>query len=139
MSLHFISNTVLAAAGAFVVAASLAFAATTTGWIAVGIGLAVLAGVGLVQMSQARGVVQRALDAATGVLAIWTVVASVAFTGATLRGLSFAEAVVFVGIAIVGLAAHDRSQERLVRAMSSAGDGPNELTEPRTQHYSAAA
>jgi hypothetical protein len=55
-----------------------------------------------------------ALDAATGALALWPVVASVVYTGGTLTWLSLGEAIGFAGLAIVGLVAHELKTKRIV-------------------------
>jgi hypothetical protein len=59
------------------------------------------------------------------------------YTGTTLRWLSFAEAIGFVGIAIVGLVAHELSAERIVHAFEAipvdAHDGR------RSEEFEAAA
>jgi hypothetical protein len=77
MSQRFISNVALAIAGAVVVVSSQAFSASVTGWLMFGISLGVLAVLAVVQRDRARGGIQRLLDAAIGVLALWSAVASV--------------------------------------------------------------
>ncbi|MEP6812601.1 MAG: hypothetical protein ABI990_06410 [Actinomycetota bacterium] len=119
MSSRFISNVALALAGAVVVAASQAFTSSVTGWSLFGISLGALALLVLVQLDRARGPVQRLLDAATGVLALWSAVASVVFSGTMLTWLSFGEAAGFVGLAMLGLVAHELKTERVVRALEA--------------------
>jgi hypothetical protein len=119
MSPRFISNVVLALAGTVVVAASQAFRPSVTGWLMFGVSLGALALLALVQLDRARGLVQRLLDAGTGALALWSVVASVVFTGTMLTWLSFGEAVGFIGLAVVGLIAHELKTERVVHAFEA--------------------
>jgi hypothetical protein len=119
MSPRFISNVALGLAGAVVVAASQAFSPSITGWLMFGVSLGVLALLALVQLDRARGSVQRLLDAATGVLAVWSAVASVVYTGTMLTWLSFGEASGFVGLALVGLIAHEVRTERVVHAFEA--------------------
>jgi len=137
MSQRFISNVMLAIAGAVVVVASQAFSSSLTGWLTFGVSLGALALLAVVQRDRARGRLQRMLDVATGALALWSAVASVVYTGTTLRWLSFAEAIGFVGIAIVGLVAHELSTERIVHAFEAipadAHDGR------RSEEFEAAA
>jgi hypothetical protein len=57
--------------------------------------------------------------AATGGLALWSAVASVVYTGTTLTWLSFGEGLGFVGIALIGLVAHELKTERVVHAFES--------------------
>ena len=114
MSQRFISNVALGIAGAVVVVASQAFSSSLTGWLTFGVSLGALALLAVVQRDRARGRLQRMLDVATGALAIWSAVASVVYTGRTLTRLSFGEAIGFVGLAIVGLVAHELKTERIV-------------------------
>ena len=119
MSTRFISNLALGIAGAVVVVASQAFSSNVTGWLMFGVSLGVLALLGIAELDRARGLVQRALDAGTGALALWAAVASVVFTGTTLTWLSFAEAIGFVGLAVIGLVAHELTTERVVHAFEA--------------------
>jgi hypothetical protein len=81
--------------------------------------LGALALLALVQLDRRRGRMQRLLDAATGGLALWSAVASVVYTGTTLTWLSFGEGLGFVGIALIGLIAHELKTERVVHAFES--------------------
>jgi Trk-type K+ transport system membrane component len=114
MSQRFISNVALAIAGAIVVVASQMSTPSRAGWLTFGVSLGALALLAIVQRDRARGRVQRMLDAGTGALAVWSAVASVVFTGTTLTWLSFAEGIGFVGLAVVGLVAHELRTERIV-------------------------
>jgi hypothetical protein len=119
MSPRFIINIALALAGGFLVAASQAFRAGLTGWLAFAVGLGVLVVLGAAQLDRSRGSIQRALDGAAGALAIWTIVASVVFTGTTLTWLSLGEGLGFVAVALAGLVAHELSTERIVHAFEA--------------------
>lgn len=119
MSSRFISNLVLAVAGVIVVVASQAFASGVTGWIMFGVSLGVLALLPLVQLDRARGRIQAALDLAAGALGLWSAVASVVFTGTSLTWLSFAEAIGFASLALLGLIAHELKTERVVHSFEA--------------------
>lgn len=137
MSPRFISNLLLALVGAIIVVISMALGAGATGWVAFGIALGVLAMLALVQVEHGRGLPQRSLDGVTGVLAIWTVIASAVFTGGALTWLSFAEGCGLVGLALVGLVVHELSTERTVHSLVIE-DGRTAVGETRTApHYSA--
>ena len=86
----------------FIVVASQAFSPSTTAWLAfaIGIGAVALAGVPFVAGAR-RGVL--ALDGVIGVLAVWTIVASLVFAGSLVQWLSFGEGVGFVALALAGL------------------------------------
>jgi hypothetical protein len=137
MSQRFISNVVLAIAGAVVVVASQAFSSSLIGWLTFGVSLGALVLLAVVQRDRARGRLQRMLDVATGALALWSAVASVVYTGTTLTWLSFGEAIGFVVLAVVGLVAHELSTERIVHAFEAipadAHDGR------RSEEFQAAA
>jgi hypothetical protein len=137
MGSRFITNLFLALAAGFVAVASQAFAAGVTGWIAFGIGLGILAMLGIAQLDRTRGRLQQGLDTLAGLLGIWTVVASVVFSGATLTWLSLAEALAFVGLAVAGLVAHELSTERVVHAFAVEG-ARDETDSRRAEQYAAA-
>ena len=117
---RFIGNISLGLAGAFLVAASLGFSAGIAAWLVFGVALGIVALLGVAQLDRRRGLVQHALDGLTGSLALWAVVASVIFTGATVTWLSFAEAVGFVTLAVAGLAAHELEKRRALPAAQAA-------------------
>jgi len=119
MSLRFLTNLGLMLAGGFLVIATQVFSSDVTGWLALGIGLGILGAAGAAQLDRARGLVQRALDGIAGALAVWTVVASVVFTGATLTWITFGGALGFVALALAGLVAHERVTERVVHALEA--------------------
>ncbi len=134
---HFISNVALALVGGFIVVASQAFSSSVTGWLAFGVGLGVVAVLGAAQLDRSRGSAQRALDGAAGALAIWTVAASVVYTGTTLTWLSLGEALGFVVIALAGLVAHELATEHIVHALEAV---PGKARESgRAEEFSAAA
>jgi hypothetical protein len=139
MKPRFVTNMLLAFAGAFVAVASQAFGATTAGWIAFGVGIAVLLGLGLSQLDRSRGLVQRALDGLTALLAIWTVVASVVFTGAALSWLTLGEAIGLFLFAAVGLLAHELSQEGVVVNLRARQTESSDLDSAVSEAYPKAA
>ncbi|HEY6604839.1 MAG TPA: hypothetical protein VIZ44_00710 [Gaiellaceae bacterium] len=119
MSQRFISNVALAIAGAVVVVSSQAFSASVTGWLMFGISLGVLALLAVAQRDRARGGIQRLLDVGIGVLALWSAVASVVYSGMTLTWMSFAEGLGFVALGVVGLIAHEMQTERVVHSLET--------------------
>jgi hypothetical protein len=103
MHARYITSVLAGLAGGFVVVASQAFTSGTTAWLAfaLGIGMILLATVPV--LLGERKVVGLALDGVGAVLGAWTIVASLVFTGDTVRWLSFAEAGGFVVLAVAGL------------------------------------
>ena len=116
MSIRYIYNIALALAGGFLVIASLAFSPP----IAAALAFAVAAGVTIVSVGTvpARiGTIQRGLSGVTGLLGAWTVAASLVFFPTTVVWLGFASAAAMVGLAVVGLTAHELTTERVVHSL----------------------
>jgi hypothetical protein len=119
MSQRFISNVALAIAGAVVVVSTQAFAPRTSGWVTFGVSLGALALLAMTQRGRAGERIQRLLDAGIALLALWSAVASVVYSGATLKWLSFAEGLAFVGLAVAGLIVHEVRTERVVHSLEA--------------------
>ena len=132
MSQRFITNVALAIAGAVVVVASQAFTSSVTGWLTFGVGLGALALLAVVRREGMGEPVSRLLDAGIGLLAIWSVIASVVYDGRLLTWLSFGEGAALVALAAAGLVVHEVRTERAVHALEAVpsdrrGDQPEEL------------
>jgi hypothetical protein len=84
---------------------SQAFSTTTTGWVIFGISLGALAVLPIVIQRAENG--SMLVDVLTGLLALWSAVASVVFSGATLKWTSFADAIAFVVVGVAGLLVHE--------------------------------
>ncbi len=122
MTSRFASNLAVLLLGAFLAAASFAFAPPTVGWLALAVGavagLCVLAAFAM----RERGVAQRAFDACTLPLAAWTVVSSRVFAGAAERWLAFASAATLVLLAFAGLVVHEVLLELALREGSAVAE-----------------
>ena len=119
MSTRYLTGACIALLGGFVVVASQAFSPATTAWLAFAIAIAILVITAVAQLDPGRGVVQRTLDGVIGVLAIWTIIASLAFTGAAVMWLSFAEALGFVALAFAGMTRHEIGTWRAAHGLTS--------------------
>jgi hypothetical protein len=117
MHARFIAAVVTGLAGGFVVTVSQAFSPGITAWLAFGVGLALLVVAAFPVLFGERGIAGVALDAVGSVLAVWTVVASVVFSGEVVKWLSFAEGAGFVALAVAGLVLN---QLRLARSIHRA-------------------
>ncbi len=118
MSTRFLSNMLLALAGGLVIVATQAFAPPVVAWIAFGVtGVGVLALIGATALAPGRGQVQRTLDAVAAVLAAWTIVETLVFSGMLMVWLTFGAAAGIVAIAAAGLVLHELSTERVVHAL----------------------
>ena len=118
MSTRFISNLLLALAGVVVIVATQAFAPATVAWIAFAVtGVGVLVLMAATALASGRGHVQRALDGVAAVLAAWTIVESLVFSGTLMVWLTFGAAAGIVVIGVAGLIAHELSTERVVHSI----------------------
>jgi hypothetical protein len=118
MSTRFASNMLLALAGGVVIVATQAFAPPVLAWIAFGVtGVGVLVLTAATALAPGRGHVQRTLDAVAAVIAAWTIVETLVFSGMVMVWLTFGAAVAIVAIGAVGLIAHELSTERVVHSL----------------------
>ena len=127
MRTEFVSRLALLVVAAFLVVATQVWSGGTLEWLFIVGGIVMLA---LAAADFAgRDRLQRGLGAALGVLGIWSIVEAIVFDGSTLEWVSFATAVAAGLLAIVGLAAHEASAERVVHelAVTPAADRPSAL------------
>ena len=116
MNSRFLTNTALTIAGAFAVVASQVWVPATFMWLMFAAGVLAVALSGAVVLSD-RGAAQRGLDGAIGILGAWTIVAALVFGGSVVTWLGFASGAAFVGLALIGLALHELSTERVVHSI----------------------
>jgi hypothetical protein len=103
MHTRFLTAVIGTVLGGFIAIASFAFAIGTAAWIAFGVGLALMTVSSIPALFGERRLIGLTLDGVSGLLAIWTVVASVVFSGSVVKWLSFSEGVGFVALALGGL------------------------------------
>jgi hypothetical protein len=123
MRSRYLTNIALVVLGGFLVVASQAFAPATLTWLMLGVGVAALAIAGPALGFARRGLAQRGLDGAVAVIAAWTIVAGLVFSGAAVTWLGFASAAAIVAIAISALTLHELSTERVVHSLEVHGAG----------------
>jgi hypothetical protein len=122
---RFVSNLVVLLAGAFLAAASFAFAAAALGWIDVAAGCLAVLVVLAAFTRRGRGPAQRWLDAVAALGSSWAIVAARTFSGATLRWLTFANGVTLLAVGVVALVVHEVYLELAVRrSRALRADGP---------------
>jgi hypothetical protein len=118
VSNRFISNMLLALAGGLVLVVTQAFGPPVVAWIAFGVtGVGVLLLMIATALAPGRGNVQRTLDAVAGVLAVWTIVETLVFSGMLMVWLTFGAAAAIVAVGAAGLIAHELSTERVVHTL----------------------
>ena len=136
MNQRFYLYLALGLAGGAIAVVSQAFRPGITGWAMFGVSLGALALIGVVQLDRAADRGQHLLDAVLGALVIWSAIASVVYTGTTLKWLSLGEALALVGLAVTGLVVHELTTEHVVAARQAVSA---ERTDGRRAQESLAA
>jgi len=116
LSSRFLLDSLFVVAGAFLTVASMAWASGTAGWTAFGVsaGVTVLAVAGAAMAKKTSSRVGHGL---IGLVALWSLIAAVAFSGTTLTWLVFADAIAVGVLALADLAAHEATTERIVHQL----------------------
>jgi hypothetical protein len=116
LSTRFILDNLFFLAAAFLVVISMAWSAGTAGWTAFGVstGITVLAGASVAVTRLTSRKIGHGLVALAG---LWSLVAALAFSGAALTWLVFADAIAVGVLALADLAAHEASEERVVHQL----------------------
>ena len=116
LSSRFLLDSLFVLAGAFLTVASMAWAANTAGWTAFGVsaGVAVLAAA---SAALAKKGSRRLGHGLIGLVALWSVVAALIFSGTALTWLVFADAIAVGVLALADLAAHEATTERIVHQL----------------------
>src|ERR1700728_5408415 len=125
LSSRFLLDSLFVVAGAFLTVASMAWASGTAGWTAFGVsaGVTVLAAASAVM---AKKTSRRIGHGLLGVVALWSLVAALAFSGTALTWLVFADAIAVGVLALADLTVHEATTERIVHSLEGkdpAGDG----------------
>ena len=116
LSSRFAFDILVIIGGAFLAVAAMSFGASVAGWVAFGVstGLAVLAAASMVA---ARGTGQWAGHATIALIALWSLIAALAFSGTVLTWLVFADAIA-LGVAALGdLTANEIREESVVHRL----------------------
>ena len=116
LSSRFLFDSLFVVAGAFLTVASMAWAANTAGWTAFGVSVGVAA-LAALSIALTRKNSQRAGHSLLGLIALWSVVASLIFSGSLLTWFVFADAVAVGVVALADLALHEATTERIVHSL----------------------
>jgi FtsH-binding integral membrane protein len=112
--LRFISWLVIGVAAAFLVVSTTAFRLSSTVWVAFAVGAATL----IVSLGLARSYPAKSAARVAGLLIAvvsgWTIAASLIFSQSTVGNLALASGLAIGGLAIVGITAHELSEEAAV-------------------------
>jgi hypothetical protein len=137
LSPRFALNTIAVIAGAFLAVVAMAFSASVAGWIGFGVftGVAVLGIAGAVFARKAAAKAGHGLLAA---VALWSLIASLIFSGTVLTWLVFAGAAGIVAVALCDLAAHELRTERVVHSLEVRRPAESATDSPaRSSHIAA--
>ena len=111
---RFSSWLVVGIAAAFLVVATAAFSTAVTVWLAFGISIGTLAVSAGVAYRYRNDVASLVLGLIAVVVSVWTIVASLVFTGTTVESLVLASSLAMSGLAIAGLTAHEIESDYVV-------------------------
>ena len=116
LSSRFILDNLFLLAAAFLVAGAMTWSAGVAGWIAFGLsaGITVIAGISAVLTDNSARKLGHALVA---LVALWSLVAALAFSGTLLTWLVFADALAVAAIALADLTAHEATTEKVVHQL----------------------
>ena len=125
ISSRFLLDGLFVVAAAFLTVASMAWSAGPAGWTAFGVstGVAVLA---VASAAASKKTSLRVGHGLLGLVALWSLVAALAFSGTALTWLVFADAIAVGVLALADLAVHEATTERIVHSLEvrdSAADG----------------
>ena len=116
LSSRFLLDSLFVVAAGFLTVASMAWSSGRAGWTAFGVsaGVTVLA---MVSAALSRGNSRRAGHSLLALVAIWSLIAAVAFTGSALTWLVFADAIALGVFALADLTVHEATTERIVHSL----------------------
>jgi hypothetical protein len=131
---RFTSNLAVAILGAILVTMALSFRPAVVGWLGLGVGCAALACVVIAFAFRGRGPAQRTLDIAVALIATWTIIASRAFSGSTLRWLTFSEAAALATLGVIGLIVHEALLGRALQSHATRREDDRPAAIPAREH-----
>jgi hypothetical protein len=121
LSLRFALDNLFVIGAAFLAVSAVAFSASVAGWLAFGVstGFTILAGASVATMRR-RG--QRIGHGLVGLVALWSLIAALIFTGNLLGWLVLADAIALGVFALADLTAHEVAAETVVHRLEVTGD-----------------
>jgi hypothetical protein len=116
LSSRFLLDSLFVVAGAFLAVASMAWAAGTAGWTAFGVSVGLTA-LATAIVALAKKTSQRAAHSVLALVALWSLVAALVFSGSALTWLVFADAIAVGVLALADLTVHEATTERIVHQL----------------------
>jgi hypothetical protein len=116
LSFRFMLDSLFVIAGAFLTVIALAWSAGTAGWTAFGVstGIAVIAAASAAMTKKSSHRYGHGLIA---LVALWSLIAALAFSGPALTWLVFADAIALGVLGLADLAVHEATTERIVHQL----------------------
>lgn len=116
LSARFMLDSLFVVAGGFLTVAAMAWSAGIAGWTAFGVstGVAVIAAA---SAALARKTGHRLGHGLIALVALWSLIAALAFSGTALIWLVFADAIAVGVLGLADLAAHEATTERIVHQL----------------------
>ena len=116
LSSRFSLDTLAIVGGGFLAVSAMSFAASTAGWIGFGVStlFAVTAAAAAVATRSASA---KAGHSALALVALWSLIAALVFTGSALTWLVLADAIGLAVVALADLTAHEVSTEHVVHSL----------------------
>ena len=111
---RFVSWLTIGIAAAFLLVATASFSLTSTKWLAFAIGLGTLAASAGVSYRYRRQIATLVTGATTALVSLWTVVASLVFSEATVQNLALASALALAALAVAGISEHEFAMEHAI-------------------------
>ena len=125
ISSRFLLDSLFVVAAAFLTVASMAWSSGVAGWTAFGVST-VVAVLAVASAAASKKTSLRVGHGLLGLVALWSLVAALAFSGTALTWLVFADAIAVGVLALADLAVHEATTERIVHSLEvrdSAADG----------------
>ncbi|WP_020498120.1 hypothetical protein [Sciscionella marina] len=116
ISARFVVDMLAVLGGAFLIVATMAFGAGATGWLGFGVSTAVLVAAAVGALASGR-LDARIGGATLGVVAAWSLIAALVFSGTAMTWLVFADALAILAIGVVDLVVHEARTERVVHQL----------------------
>ncbi|HEX5293882.1 MAG TPA: hypothetical protein VFX25_33830 [Streptosporangiaceae bacterium] len=116
LSPRFALDTMFVIGGAFLAVVALPFTAVVAGWTGFGV-FTGLAAIALASTLFGHGAVRKASHGGLGLVAVWSLIATLLFTGPALTWLVLAGGVALAVIALTDLAAHEVTTEKVVHQL----------------------
>jgi len=116
LSSRFLLDSLYVVAGTFLTVAAMAWSAGTAGWTAFGVsaGIAVIAAA---SAALAKKTAYRFGHAIIALVAVWSLIAALIFSGSLLTWFVFGDAIALGVLALADLASHEASTERVVHSL----------------------